>query len=244
MSWKRGAVARPVRCRPLYQLAFCRKIMLPFIWISIVFNVLLLLGLIAAVRLGAYERRTAADIQARQYEDFEHAIERVGNLSQLHCALASEVAATVLALRADIPRHYQYLEDDDLLARLASKLRREVAQCAGVVKLSLNADDARSIQARGGDVSDQNTMTLATILRFALRVHADAQQRAEQIAAIIPPPCGDHVHADWLAKSLAVYEGMCDSKEMAVQRLCAAIEAWIAQTPEDAARAVEDGRDQ
>ncbi|MBN3761270.1 hypothetical protein [Burkholderia sp. Ac-20365] len=196
--------------------------------ISLVANTLLCVTAVVLVRRLRLSDRLAAACASREREAADRLGSEIERVTTDFCALGSAVSATLEAIREDVNRNYHHIHDGHVLDVLAFRLRREVeVHPARVGEIVLDEELARRAEALGASVSTRRTMTLGQILEFGLRLHAVSRERAGRLTEVVRQPCGDRDHADWLGKTLAIYELMCGGdKDLAVRRLSAVIETW------------------
>jgi hypothetical protein len=213
------------------------------LWISIAATALLCLALVATVRMYRSDKRSMANCLLREREAAERVVGELKQLMSDYCTLAGAVSTSLEAIRADIDRNYHHTHDGHVLDTIASRLRRQVADRAGAYEVPLYDYEIRQVKALGGEISNRDTMSLGQMLEFAWSLHTLSRERADQLTRVVPQPCGNHGHANWLGKMLAIYELMCDrNKDLAIERLSAVVEAWRYQPAESAPRYVEDVR--
>ena len=200
----------------------------------------LFLALVAVVRSWQSGERFATNQLRRERESAELAGEALGLLRSEYCALAEAVSMSLESIRQDIDPNYHHTHDGHVLDAIASRLRREVKEHR-VYEIRLDAHSAQEVETLGGKVSDQRTMGLGQMLAFGWHLHTRARERADTLTHVVQQPCGNHGHAAWLGKTLAIYELMCDSdKTLAIKRLSAVIEVWRHEPAQFAPRYVEE----
>lgn len=214
------------------------------LWVSVIANVLLGILLVRLFRFYQSSVQSADHQVERERENTDRTRAILEHVVADFRELGEAVATSLESIRDDIDRNYHHTHEGHVFDQLAYLLRREVTdRSGGVFELLLDDDLADQVRAVGGVVSNQGSVNLGQLLNAAWRLHAQARERSGQLLAVVPQPCGEYGHAEWLSKTLAIYELMCGrDKDLAVKRLSVVVEAWRNEPSHVVPRYVEDIR--